>query len=91
MSCLFLDPPDVLRHNEDVFSRLSKHSIDIQGRGGEAILVPVSALVKTQPEEGGGGITNKTQDQWGEPLQDDSFTLFLLRDWIPAETLTKYV
>lgn len=54
MSCLFLDPPDVLRHNEDVFSRLSKHSIDIQGRGGEAILVPVSALVKTQPEEGGG-------------------------------------
>lgn len=39
----------ILRHDEDVLSRLPQHPINIERKGGEAIFVPVSALIKTQP------------------------------------------
>lgn len=50
----------ILRHYKGVLSRLPQHPINIERRGGEAIFVPVSALIKTQPEgENNGWITDR--------------------------------
>lgn len=50
----------ILRHYEGVLSRLPQHPINIERRGGEAIFVPVSALIKTKPEgENNGWITDR--------------------------------
>lgn len=39
----------ILRHYQDVFSRFPQHAINIEWGRGEAIFVPVSAFIKTQP------------------------------------------
>lgn len=50
----------ILRHYEGVLSRLPQHPVDIERRGGEAIFVPVSALIKTQPEgQSNGWVTDR--------------------------------
>lgn len=50
----------ILRHYQGVLSRLPQHPINIERRGGEAIFVPVSALIKTQPAgENNGWITDR--------------------------------
>lgn len=46
----------ILRHYEGVLSRLPQHPVNIEWRGGEAIFVPVSALIKTQPEGENNGL-----------------------------------
>lgn len=39
----------ILRHYQDVLSRFPQHAINIEWGRGEAIFVPVSAFIKTQP------------------------------------------
>lgn len=39
----------ILRHYQDVLSRFPQHAVNIEWGRGEAIFVPVSAFIKTQP------------------------------------------
>lgn len=72
----------VLRHYEGVLSRLPQHAVNVERRRSEAIFVPVSAFIKTQPGgENNGGITdgtaaNRVED---EPRKRSRLTPWVLK------------
>lgn len=70
-----------LRHYEGVLSRLSEHAVDVKWRRGEAILVPVSAFIKTQPEGENNGASQTELPQIELKLSPARGAVWLLGFW----------